>query len=90
MNSASIPAQSLITGRTIDAGMDLMFGGKAHVLATAYGKNEGEAIAVAVPEDFAMTDSPLTLTGTMFTVPETEAKYPVLLVVKEAKPVKTK
>ena len=90
LNSASIPAQSLITGRTIDAGMDLMFGGKEHVLATAYGKNEGEAIAVAVPADFAMTDSPMTLTGTMFTVPETEAKYPVLLVVKEAKPVKTK
>ena len=70
--------------------MVLMFGRKAHVLATAYGKNEGEAIAVAVPEDFAMTDSPLTLTGTMFTVPETEAKYPVLLVVKEAKAPKTK
>ena len=70
--------------------MDLMFGGRKHVLATAYGKNEGEAIAVALPEDFAMTDSPLTLTGTMYTVPETDAKYPVLLVVKEATPVKTK
>ena len=51
---------------------------------------EGEAIAVALPEDFELTDSPLTLTGTMYTVPETEAKYPVLLVVKEAKAPKTK
>ena len=87
-NSASVPAQSLITGRTIETGMELMFGGKAHTLATAYGKNEGEAIAVAVPADFELTDSPLTLTGCMYSVPETEAKYPVLLVVKEAKPVK--
>ena len=45
---------------------------------------------MALPEDFELTDSPLTLTGTMYTVPETEAKYPVLLVVKEAKAPKTK
>ena len=70
--------------------MDLMFGGRKHILATAYGKNEGEAIAVALPEDFALTDSQLILTGAMYTVPETDAKYPVLLVVKEARPVKTK
>jgi len=90
VDNASIPDQSLITGRTLEAGMDLMFGGKPHKLATAYGKTDGEAIAVAVPEEFALTDSPLTLTGTMYTVPDTDSRYPVLLVVKEAKPVKTK
>ena len=83
-----IPARAQLTGRTLEAGMNIVFAPKTeHVFATAYGK-DGEAIVVAVPADFAMTDSPMVLTGCMYSVPLCDAKYPVLLVVKEAKPVK--
>ena len=65
-------------------------GRDACVFATAYGKNADEVIPVALPKDVSLTDAATTLTGTMYSVPESDAKYPVLLVVKEAKPVKTK
>ncbi|MBR3505509.1 MAG: hypothetical protein IKO02_00510, partial [Lentisphaeria bacterium] len=67
------------------------FEGKdACVFATAYGKNADEVIPVALPKDVPLTDAATTLTATVYSVPESDAKYPVLLVVKEAKPVKTK
>jgi hypothetical protein len=65
-------------------------GRESSVFATAYGRNDGEAIAVALPADVALTDTPTLLTGTMYSVPDSDSLYPVLLVVKEAKPVKTK
>ena len=45
---------------------------------------------MALPADTALEDSPMQLTGTVYSVPDSDSKYPVLLVVKEAKPVKTK
>ena len=61
-----------------------------YTFATAFGKNADEAIPVALPKDVELTESATTLTGAMYSVPESDAKYPVLLVVKDAKPVKTK
>ena len=65
-------------------------GSESFIFGVAYGKNEGEAIAVAHPADMPLEDAPAILTGTMYSVPDSDSEYPVLLVVKEAQPVKTK